>query len=114
MTVSTHVLDTQIGRPAAAVPIRLDRYEHDERLGQETWRFLAEGETDAGGRWSAPEGDFGPGLYRLRFRSGDYFAALGAETFYPEISVIFTVAEAVAHHVPLLLSPFGYSTYRGS
>ncbi|MFI6516506.1 hydroxyisourate hydrolase [Spirillospora sp. NPDC050679] len=109
MTVSTHVLDTQIGRPAARMPVRLDRYEED------TWRPLAEGETDGDGRWSVPGASGGAGPYRLRFGTGAYYAALGGATFYPEIGVIFTAADSGAdHHVPLLLSPFGYSTYRGS
>ncbi|GAA1556896.1 hydroxyisourate hydrolase [Actinomadura kijaniata] len=110
MTVSTHVLDTRIGRPAVRMPIRLDRYEED------TWQPLAEGETDDGGRWSVPdEAPGGAGLYRLRFGTGRYFAALGGETFYPEIAVIFNAPDpGEHHHVPLLLSPFGYSTYRGS
>ncbi|WP_395110406.1 hydroxyisourate hydrolase [Actinomadura sp. SCN-SB] len=109
--VSTHVLDTQRGRPAAGVPVRLDAYIDD------TWRPLDEGATDEDGRWSAqPEaGSAGPGTYRLRFGTGPYFAGLGVPTFYPEVSVIFTIADpAERHHVPLLLSPFGYSTYRGS
>jgi 5-hydroxyisourate hydrolase len=109
--VSTHVLDTQRGRPAAAVPVRLDAYVDD------AWRPLAEGATDGDGRWGAPEGTVapGPGTYRLRFGTGPYFAALDAPTFYPEVSVIFTIADpGERHHVPLLLSPYGYSTYRGS
>jgi 5-hydroxyisourate hydrolase len=108
MSLSTHVLDTARGRPAAGVPVRLDR--HDGA----TWRPLAEDSTDDDGRLGdlpAPE----PGTYRLRFGTGPYFAALGVETFYPEVSVVFTVADAGEHHhVPLLLSPYGYSTYRGS
>ncbi|MFB4315572.1 hydroxyisourate hydrolase [Actinomadura sp. 21ATH] len=112
--VSTHVLDTRLGRPAADVPVRLDAYLDD------TWRPVAEGATDADGRWSAPSGGrpadgAGPATYRLRFGTGPYFAGLGVATFYPEVSVIFTIADpGDRHHVPLLLSPFGYSTYRGS
>jgi 5-hydroxyisourate hydrolase len=108
--VSTHVLDTARGRPAAGVPVRLDAYVDD------TWRPLAEGATDDDGRWSAPGTPApGPGTYRLRFGTGPYFAALDVPAFYPEVSVIFTIADAAErHHVPLLLSPFGYSTYRGS
>ncbi|RAY13199.1 hydroxyisourate hydrolase [Actinomadura craniellae] len=108
MTLSTHVLDTHLGRPAAGVPVRLDRHMGD------TWSPLAEDVTDADGRLSglpAPE----PGTYRLRFGTGPYFAGLGTATFYPEVSVVFTVADpGEHHHVPLLVSPFGYSTYRGS
>jgi 5-hydroxyisourate hydrolase len=108
--VSTHVLDTHRGRPAAGVPVRLDAYDGD------TWRPLAEGATDADGRWAAPSGTAaGAGTHRLRFGTGPYFAAIEVPTFYPEVCVIFTIANAgERHHVPLLLSPFGYSTYRGS
>jgi 5-hydroxyisourate hydrolase len=109
--VSTHVLDTRRGRPAAEVPVRLDAYVGD------TWRPLAEGATDGDGRWAAPDGTTGPGAgtYRLRFGTGPYFAGLDAHTFYPEVSVIFTIADpGERHHVPLLLSPYGYTTYRGS
>ncbi|WP_433325830.1 hydroxyisourate hydrolase [Spirillospora sp. CA-294931] len=106
MTVSTHVLDTGLGRPAAEVPVRLDRYDGT------TWQPLGEGATDADGRWRAPSADE-PGTYRLRFGTGHYFA--GRPSFYPEVMIVFVVADAAEHHhVPLLLSPYGYSTYRGS
>ncbi|MFI0349890.1 hydroxyisourate hydrolase [Actinomadura sp. 9N407] len=114
--MSTHVLDTHLGRPAAEVPVRLDAYV------EKTWRTLAEGLTDADGRWSAPSSDAASdgggraaGTFRLRFGTGPYFAGLGIATFYPEVSVIFAIADPRERtHVPLLLSPFGYSTYRGS
>ncbi|GAA3983729.1 hydroxyisourate hydrolase [Actinomadura viridis] len=107
--VSTHVLDTHRGLPAAEVPVRLDAYDGN------AWQALAEGMTDADGRWSAPQVPAAPGTYRLRFGTGPYFAGIGVPTFYPEVSVIFTIAVAgQRHHVPLLLSPYGYSTYRGS
>jgi 5-hydroxyisourate hydrolase len=109
--VSTHVLDTRLGRPAPEVPVRLDAYDGD------TWHPLAEGLTDADGRWAAPEENNAPGAgtYRLRFGTGPYFAAQETPTFYPEVSVIFTIPDAAQrHHVPLLLSPYAYSTYRGS
>ncbi|MEU5881573.1 hydroxyisourate hydrolase [Spirillospora sp. NPDC047279] len=109
MSLSTHVLDTHRGLPATGVPVRLDRHDG------ETWRSVAEGETDADGRWRALEEPPETGTYRLRFGTGPYFAGLGVPTFYPEISVIFTVADGgTRQHVPLLLSPYGYSTYRGS
>ena len=101
-TLSTHVLDTSAGRPAAGVRVTLETREG---------RPLGEGVTDADGRI----GSFGPealerGDYRLRFDTGAY--AVG---FYPEVVVVFTIAEpGQHHHVPLLLSPYGYSTYRGS
>jgi 5-hydroxyisourate hydrolase len=108
VSLSTHVLDTTRGRPAHGVPVRLDRHDG------ETWRRLAEVETDDDGRlhdlpaWDA-------GTYRLRFGTGPYFAGHGVETFYPEVTVIFAITDpGEHHHVPLLLSPYGYSTYRGS
>ena len=108
MSLSTHVLDTTRGRPAAGVPVRLDRYVGD------TWKPLAEASTDSDGRVrDLPARE--AGTYRLRFGTGPYFATLGVETFYPEVSVVFAVADAGQHyHVPLLVSPYGYSTYRGS
>ncbi|MQY02589.1 hydroxyisourate hydrolase [Actinomadura macrotermitis] len=116
MTVSTHVLDQQRGRPAAGLPIRLDRHRGD------TWEPLAEGVTGDDGRWTAPAPEGAApgapteqGTYRLRFGSGPYFTGLGSATCYPEIAVVFTVADGGEHHhMPLLLSPFGYSTYRGA
>jgi 5-hydroxyisourate hydrolase len=105
MTLSTHVLDTSRGRPASDVPVRLDR----ERDG--AWEQVERGRTDADGRlagWAT-----GPaGVYRLVFGTGDY---LGPDAFYPEVTVAFRIADPKEHfHVPLLISPFGYSTYRGS
>jgi 5-hydroxyisourate hydrolase len=108
--ISTHVLDTSRGRPAAGVPVTL------ERAGDSGWRPVGSGTTDADGRvrgllTSAPA----DGRYRLTFDTGAYFQAVGEAAFYPEVSVTFVVADGEEHyHVPLLLSPFGYSTYRGS
>ena len=106
-TLSTHVLDTSLGRPAQGVGVRLETAAGEP---------LGAGATDNDGR----VGTIGPdrleaGDYRLRFASGDYFAAQGTQGFYPEVVVVFTVADAEAHyHVPVLLNPYGYSTYRGS
>lgn len=111
--ITTHVLDTAHGRPAAGVPVLLEAREEGG-----AWRALGRGETDADGRLRTllPEGTPTPaGVYRLTFDTGAYFAAQGAEGFYPEASVVFRAGRAGEHyHVPLLLSPFGYSTYRGS
>ncbi|HEU5159959.1 MAG TPA: hydroxyisourate hydrolase [Streptosporangiaceae bacterium] len=108
MSLSTHVLDTARGLPAAKVAVRLDRY-----LGGR-WQELAEAATDDDGRLGdLPAGE--PGTYRLRFGTGPYFGARGVETFYPEVNVVFTVTDAGEHyHVPLLVNPYGYTTYRGS
>jgi 5-hydroxyisourate hydrolase len=106
-TVSTHVLDTSLGQPAAGIAVVLETAA-GERLG--------DGITDADGRAAAigPE-RLDSGDYRLRFASGPYFAAHGTVGFYPEVVVVFSVIDAAEHyHVPVLLSPFGYATYRGS
>jgi 5-hydroxyisourate hydrolase len=108
--VTTHVLDSSRGRPASGVPIRL------ERLAGNDAQVLAKSATDADGRAS----DLGPdevpaGTYRLVFDTGAYFESHGQTGFYPEVTVTFTLAEPTRHcHVPLLLSPYAYSTYRGS
>ena len=108
MSLSTHVLDTSRGRPAAGMPVRLDRYDGT------TWEPLAEDATDDEGRLKDLPVK-GAGTYRLRFGTSSYFSARMTECFYPEVSVVFAITEADEHyHVPLLISPFGYSTYRGS
>jgi 5-hydroxyisourate hydrolase len=108
MSLSTHVLDATRGRPAGGVLVRVE-----ERVDGE-WRVLAEARTDRDGRVGSLA-DPGEGVHRLWFDTGAYFEAAGVDTFYPEVTVTFTVADAAAHHhVPLLLSPFAYSTYRGS
>ena len=108
MSLSTHVLDATTGRPAEGVVVRLE--EHVDG----SWRHVAEARTNADGR-IASLGDPGAGTHRIHFDTGRYFAAAGVETFYPEVTVTFTVLDAAAHHhVPLLLSPFAFSTYRGS
>lgn len=111
MTLSTHVLDTALGRPAAGVGVALEVREGDG------WHRLSEGTTDAGGRIGDLLG--GPplrrGEHRLVFDTGAYHAGLGVSGFYPRVTVDFTVtAPEEHHHVPLLLSPHGYTTYRGS
>lgn len=109
-TVTTHVLDTSLGRPAAGVPVRLEHVAG----GQPT--PVAEGLTDDDGRVrDLGPGDLRPGTYRVVFGTGAYFARSGQRTFYPEAAVTFLIEEAGGHyHVPLVLSPFAYSTYRGS
>jgi 5-hydroxyisourate hydrolase len=105
VSVSTHVLDSVTGRPAAGMTVRLMDGE----------RLVAEGITDADGRCRLAEGATGDGAHRLVFGTGQWFAAQGRETFYPEVVLTFAVrVPADHHHVPLLLSPFSYSTYRGS
>lgn len=104
MTLSTHVLDAARGRPAAGVPVHLERHDGT------AWHPVASGRTDADGRLTGWPAD--PGLYRLVFDTAAY---LGPDAFYPEVVVTFRIsAPGERYHVPLLLSPFAYSTYRGS
>ena len=113
MTLSTHVLDATTGRPAAGVEVRL------ERGGDAGWVPAGRRQTGADGRLRL-SGDGGaaeyePGVYRITFASGAYFLARGTASFYPEVTITFEMTGRDEHyHVPLLLSPFAYSTYRGS
>jgi 5-hydroxyisourate hydrolase len=111
--ITTHILDTSRGKPAGGVAVVLE-----SSGAQQGWQFLGRGVTDEDGRLrSLLSDDFKltPGAYRLIFQTGDYFAAQGVEAFYTEVTISFNVRDASEHyHVPLLLSPFGYSTYRGS
>ncbi|MCA2205642.1 MULTISPECIES: hydroxyisourate hydrolase [Nocardia] len=102
--LSTHVLDAVRGVPAEGVAVWLMRGE----------LRLTEALTDADGRVKELAAGLNPGEYQLYFDTGSYFAAQGVETFYPEVCIAFTVGEQAHLHVPLLLSPFAYSTYRGS
>jgi 5-hydroxyisourate hydrolase len=110
--ISTHVLDLTLGRPAAEMVVRLER----ERDG--VWENISQQQTDADGRIgnllpadAMPES----GRYRLGFETGSYFRALGTNCFHPYIEIAFEVADpAQKYHVPLLVTPHSYSTYRGS
>jgi len=105
VSVSTHVLDSVLGRPAAGIAVRLFAGEH----------LLAEGVTDRDGRCRLTDDATAAGTHRLVFGTGQWFAEQGREAFYPEVVLTFAVVEpAEHHHVPLLLAPFAYSTYRGS
>jgi 5-hydroxyisourate hydrolase len=111
--ITTHVLDISHGRPAVGVAVTLEI-----RAAGGHWRELGRAATDSDGRARQllPAGEpLVAGAYRLSFDTGAWFDAQGIEGFYPEASIVFTVRGAGQHyHVPLLLSPFGYSTYRGS
>src|ERR1051326_6167827 len=109
-TVSTHVLDMALGRPAAGVPLRLERVTGGEPS------TVAQASTDDDGRArDLGPGGLEPGTYRVVFDTGTYFARRGQRAFYPEVAVSFLVDQPDGHyHVPLVLSPFAYSTYRGS
>jgi 5-hydroxyisourate hydrolase len=112
MTVSTHILDAVAGTPAAGVSVSLSMRDPSEQ-----WLLVEAGVTDADGRLRFTTETTG-GAYRLTFATGLYFANRGVPTFYPEVVITFstfTLDDAPGHyHVPLLLSPYAYSTYRGS
>ena len=106
MSITTHVLDAAAGRPAAGMAVTL------ERRTDTGWEQVAARVTDVDGRVPGLADDVAPGVHRLRFDVEGY---QGPDAFYPEVTIAFRVADAAAHHhVPLLLSPFAYSTYRGS
>jgi 5-hydroxyisourate hydrolase len=111
LSVSTHVLDTARGRPAAGVPVTLSR-----RGETGAWATVGNGITDDDGRVrELSEEPLEVGDYRLEFDTAPYFKVAGISAFYPEVLVVFRVIDPGApHHIPLLLSPFGYSTYRGT
>jgi len=109
--ITTHILDVSLGRPAAELGVRLERREGD------VFVELAAGRTDTDGRVTTllSPGSLVRGTYRLCFEVGAYFAASSRSSFYPSVDVVFLVEHPDQHHhVPLLLSPYGYSTYRGS
>lgn len=111
--ITTHVLDTAAGRPARDLHVALER-----RDAQDRWHVVGQGVTDGDGRLRtllSPDAELAAGIYRLTFDTGGYFAARRLVSFYPQVSIIFEVRDPAEHyHVPLLLSPYGYSTYRGS
>jgi 5-hydroxyisourate hydrolase len=110
--ITTHVLDISLGKPASGVPVALEI----EEIGT-GWKQLGRGETDKDGRVRdlIGEGALVEGTYRLTFDTHTYFADRKLEALYPQVSVVFSVRQTTQHyHIPLLLGPFGYSTYRGS
>lgn len=111
MGLSTHILDTAIGRPAANVSLEL------AKLGGGEWHELGRGSTDADGRCKTLLGDapLETATYRIRFSVAEYYAAQDLTGLYPYVDIVFTVADASQHyHIPLLLTANGYTTYRGS
>lgn len=102
-TCSTHVLDVALGRPAAGVRARLGDAD----------RVISDGVTDADGRVRF-DAELAAGAYTIFFETGEWFAAAGRATFFPAVVLAFTVATDEHYHVPLLLSPYSYTTYRGS
>ena len=117
--VTTHILDAATGQPAAGVGVALAAASGDAVVAEVPGAIIAHGVTDADGRLSLGPDQLAPGVYTLTFLTGEYFAEQGTATFYPFVTVTFIVDVAddgtSRHlHVPLLLSPFAYSTYRGS
>jgi 5-hydroxyisourate hydrolase len=124
-SISSHVLDTSLGRPAANLRARLDVLDgsiggalEGSGGGAPRWTNVAEALTDDDGRIRrfVPEGSLRPGTYRVTFETKAYLEAAGRPAFYPQVDVVFVIDGGVDghYHIPLLLSPFGYSTYRGS
>ncbi len=110
--ITTHILDTARGEPASGVTVTLEYRDASGAFAQ-----VGIGETNSDGRLRTLLSDdaFRIGTYRMSFDVRSYHAALGVDGFYPEVAIIFFVSDTSEHyHVPLLLSPFGYSTYRGS
>lgn len=109
--ISTHILDLARGKPAAGVPVRLDRQEAGG------WKQVKSASTDQDGRCPQllPNEESSPGLYRLTFDTAAYFDSLKVDALYPVVEVTFRAREGESHfHIPLLLSAHGYTTYRGS
>lgn len=115
MGLSTHILDTHRGRPAANVPIALSQFRDDATGG--SWQKIGSAHTDSDGRCTDLLGDrpLLAGDYKIGFNTGAYFSGLGLRTLYPYVEIVFTVVDSSQHyHIPLLLSANGYTTYRGS
>ena len=109
--ITTHVLDTSLGKPGRGIAVELERIEHGQ------WHMVGGGVTDDDGRLRTltPPGPVQTGTYRIRFQTGPYLVAQGTPGFFPVVEIQFSVADGAQHyHVPLLLSPYSYSTYRGS
>lgn len=111
--ISTHILDMVTGKPAANIQVRLQR-----KVQADQWQEISSTKTDEDGRCPQllqPDQDLTSGTYRLIFETTDYFAARQLTSLYPFVEIAFTVREGESHfHIPLLLSPNGYTTYRGS
>ncbi|PIP93756.1 MAG: hydroxyisourate hydrolase [Bdellovibrio sp. CG12_big_fil_rev_8_21_14_0_65_39_13] len=106
--ISTHILDTSNGKPAAEIPVRLERFEN------ETWNLIDEQSSNGDGRivFNCP---FEEGVYRLLFEIDAYFEKNNQDHFFLRTPVVFKITDVKRkYHVPLLLNPYGYSTYRGS
>ena len=111
--LSSHILDISKGMPASGVPIRLKKMDADKK----TWSVIEEKVTDANGRISdflSSEKPDNIGIYKLTFLTADYFKSQNINSFYPFIEVVFEIKDSKHYHVPITLSAYGYSTYRGN
>jgi 5-hydroxyisourate hydrolase len=106
--ITTHVLDSVLGKPAAGITVKLERQEDQD------WKPIATADTDTDGRCANLALNAAPGTYRLIFATGAYFAHLGRATIYPGIAITFQCGNDAHYHLPLLLSDNSYTTYRGS
>ena len=114
--LTTHILDTTKGKPAAGVTIVLFQQDPSDPVTA-AWRQISIGTTNEDGRIPellSKEAMLEPGIYKMRFETKDYFEKQGVQTFYPFVEISFTITDGEHYHVPLLLNAFGYSTYRGS
>jgi 5-hydroxyisourate hydrolase len=115
--ITTHILDTAIGKPASDVSVLLFEQENGMEDAQDGWREIAIGTTDKDGRVSNllnKDSILREGIYKLRFETKEYFEKQSCQTFYPFVEITFHISTKEHYHIPLLLNPFGYSTYRGS
>jgi 5-hydroxyisourate hydrolase len=106
--ITTHVLDTVLGKPGAGIAVRLERRDGS------AWTAIGAGATDADGRCRDLIEDTPAGTYRLTFETGDYFERAGRNSIYPEVAIVFQSGGEAHYHLPLLLSDNSYTTYRGS
>lgn len=110
--ITSHILNTTLGKPAAGVLIVLYRQTNDD-----DWEEIVRGITNQDGRiadWLPKDEVLDTGNYKLKFETGDYFKQLQLPSFYPFVEIVFSITDGSHYHVPLLLNPYGYSTYRGS
>ncbi len=123
--ITTHILDTMKGKPAKGINALLYQQENNELpaarepgwAGETGWREIAIGTTNKDGRiadFLNKETVLEPGIYKIRFETQEYFDKQSIQSFYPFVEIVFTISAKEHYHLPLLLSPFGYSTYRGS
>lgn len=109
--ITTHILDTSLGKPAEGVSVVL------EQRTEGTWNNIGQGVTDGDGRVGTLLSEdviLDPGVFRLIFNTGDYFNTQSKQCFYPRVVIVFETKDSSHYHVPLLLNPYGYSTYRGA